>query len=163
MRRFLLIVAVTLPALLVGAAVLASGSSAEGETTRMLTFKELERGSTFVHIRNTRGAPQQSNLVGDAIVFTNPLADAAGRVVGRLHVECTTTTGARNFMRSVMTCAGVLVLRDGTLTVQTTVRPDVATTTAAVTGGTGAYANARGVLVSREASGGSNDTITLVD
>jgi hypothetical protein len=36
------------------------------------------------------------------------------------------------------------------------------TATATVTGGTGAYANARGVLISRQTSSGSEDTLTLV-
>ena len=39
--------------------------------------------------------------------------------------------------------------------------PGRATTTGAITGGTGAYANARGVVVSKAADGGSLDTITL--
>ena len=60
-----------------------------------------------------------------------------------------------------MTCTGVLVLRDGTLTVVTNTSPGIPTTTGAITGGTGAYANASGVLVSKQAEGGSLDTITL--
>jgi hypothetical protein len=32
-----------------------------------------------------------------------------------------------------------------------------------VTGGTGAYANARGVVVSKDTDAGADDTVTLVD
>jgi hypothetical protein len=145
------------------AATFGSGASAQAPAQRTLTYKELERGATFAHIRHTRTRSSQANSMGDQIVFTNPLADASGRVVGKMHVECVTTKGARNFLRSRLTCSGVSVLADGTLTLQATTVPRVPTTTGAVTGGTGAYANARGVFVSHEARGGSDTTITLVD
>jgi hypothetical protein len=46
-------------------------------------------------------------------------------------------------------------------TVQGNNRPGVATTTGAVTGGTGSYANARGVFVANDVSG--DLTVTLAD
>jgi hypothetical protein len=138
-----------------------SGASAQGPATRTLTFKELERGATFAHIRNTKARSRRANNTGDVIVFTNPLADASGARVGKLSVSCTTTSGARNFMRSTMTCVGVIALRDGTLTAHANVSPSESTSTAAVTGGTGAYAGARGVYVSTQERGGSTSTITL--
>ena len=149
--------------LLAAILVLRSSASAQDPGTRTLTFTELERGSTFTHIRNTKGAKQQSNLQGDVIAFTNPLADSSGKRVGKISVSCTTTTGARNFLRSTLTCVGVMTLADGTLTLQANTSPNSRTTTGAVTGGTGAYANARGVFVSEEGRSGSQDTITLVD
>jgi hypothetical protein len=138
-----------------------TGASAQGPATRTLTFKELEKGATFAHIRNTKARSRRANSTGDVIVFTNPLTDAAGARVGKLSVSCATTTGARNFMQSTITCVGVIALRDGTLAVQANTSPSVSTTTAAVTGGTGAYAGARGVYVSKVERGGSTSTITL--
>jgi len=155
-----LIAVLVLPA--VAAGVLSSASAQE-PGARTLTLKELERGSTFTHIRNTKGTPQRSNVQGDLLAFTNPLADASGQRVGKISVSCTTTTGSRNFLKSTLTCVGVLALRDGTLTVQANTSPSSPTTTGAVTGGTGVYANARGVFVSNEGRGGSDDTITLAD
>jgi hypothetical protein len=149
-----------LPAL-AAAALLGPGASAQAPGARTLSLKELEKGSTFTHVRNTKTRFARANSRGDLIVFTNPLADASGQIVGKLHVNCATTVGARNFLKSVMTCSGVVVLRDGTLTLQGAVKPNAATTTVAITGGTGAYANARGVFVSAQARGGSQDTITL--
>lgn len=143
------------------AAVLRSPASAQTPTTRLLTFTELERGGTFTHIRNTKGAPRRANLAGDVIVFTNPLADASGARVGTSWVSCTTTGGARNFMKSTLTCSGVLTFADGTLTLQANTSPASPTTTGAVTGGTGAYANARGVFVSEEGPNGARNTVTL--
>lgn len=145
----------------VAALALSSASAQETPGARTLTFKELERGSTFIHVRNTRSRTGRSNAQGDQIVFTNPVTDAAGARTGTLHVACTTTTGARNFMRSTMACAGVLAVRDGTLTLQVLLSPGSATTTGAVTGGTGAYANARGTFVSRARTGGADDIVTL--
>jgi hypothetical protein len=157
------VVLAVLLGLLAAILVLRSSASAQDPGTRTLTFTELERGSTFTHIRNTKGAKQQSNLQGDVIAFTNPLADSSGKRVGKSSISCTTTTGARNFLRSTLTCAGVMTLADGTLTLQANTSPSSRTTTGAVTGGTGAYANARGVFVSEEGRSGSQDTITLVD
>ena len=150
-----------LAVIVVSALLLGPGASAQSSGPRTLILKELEKGATFTEIRNTKPVSKRANAQGDVIAFTNPLADSSGRVVGKLHVGCLTTTGARDFMKSVLTCTGVLVLRDGTLAVITNTSPGVPTTTGAITGGTGAYANARGVLVSKTAKGGSLDTITL--
>jgi hypothetical protein len=46
---------------------------------------------------------------------------------------------------------------------QGNLRRGAATNTAAVTGTTGAYANTGGVLVSKDAEAGADETITLVD
>jgi hypothetical protein len=149
--------------LLAAILVLRSSASAQDPGPRTLTFTELERGATFTHIRNTKGAKRQSNLQGDVLAFTNRLADSSGKRIGKISVSCTTTTGARNFLNSTLTCVGVVTLADATLTLQANISPNSRITTAAVTGGTGAYANARGVLVSTEGRSGSQDTITLVD
>jgi hypothetical protein len=146
---------------LAAAVLVGPGASAQSPAGRTLSFTELEKGATFKHIRNTKPKSPRANSLGDILVFTNPLADASGRVVGRLHVSCATTAGARNFLKSAITCSGTYVLRDGTLTAQGTFRVGGATTTIAITGGTGAYANARGVLVSKDDRGGTHDTITL--
>jgi hypothetical protein len=149
--------------LLAAILVLRSSASAQDPGERTLTVTELERGGTFTHIRNTKGAKRQSNLQGDVLAFTNRLADSSGKRIGKISVSCTTTTGARNFLNSTLTCVGVVTLADATLTLQANISPNSRITTAAVTGGTGAYANARGVLVSTEGRSGSQDTITLVD
>jgi hypothetical protein len=156
-KRFIAFAA--LPAIVAAAVLLGPGASAQ--SGRTLTFTELEKGSTFIHIRNTKTKSPQSNSLGDVLAFTNPLADSSKRVVGKLHVNCTTTIGASNFLKSVITCSGILVLRDGTLTMQANVTPGAPTTTGRVTGGTGAYANARGTLVSKSGANGSTDTLAL--
>jgi hypothetical protein len=142
--------------------VLRSSASAQDPGTRTITLRETERGGTFSHIRNTKGASRRSNLAGDVIVFTNPIVDAAGKRIGKTSVGCVTTTGSRNFMKSALTCHGITELADGALMLQAIVAPNAPVTTGAVTGGTGAYANARGVFTNRADESGSQTTITLV-
>jgi hypothetical protein len=141
--------------------LLLSSASAQVPASRVLTLHELDNGSTFVHVRNTVPKSQQSNALGDLIAFTNPITDAAGTRIGRLHAECVTTVGSRDFRKSTLTCTAILHLRDGDLTGQFVDDVGATSSTGAITGGTGAYAGARGVVVSRQTDVGSDDTITL--
>jgi hypothetical protein len=159
-RSLRLLPALALPGIAL-AVLVGPGASAQDPGTRTLNLKELDKGSTFMHVRNTKGAPSRSNMQGDVIAFVNPLVDPAGQSVGKLHVACVTTVGARDFLKSAIGCSGALVLRDGMLTLQTVVTFSD-TTTGAITGGTGAYANARGTFVSKQGRDGSQDTITLI-
>jgi hypothetical protein len=154
---------VVLLGLLAALLVLRSSASAQDPGPRTLTLRETERGATFSHIRSTKGASRRSHLAGDVIVFTNPVLDAAGKRIGKTSVSCTTTTGSRNFMKSALTCHGITELPDGSLMMQAIVAPNAPTTTGAVTGGTGAYANARGVFTSTASESGAQTEITLVD
>lgn len=158
-RTWRLIPALAVPALATVVA-LSSGASAQSPTTRTLSLKELDKGSQLTHVRNTKTKSPRSNSQGDLILFANPLANPSGHVVGKLHATCA-TIGARNFLKSVIACSGAFVLGDGTLTFQAVLKVGATTTTGAITGGTGAYANARGVFVSTDSRSGSRDTITL--
>jgi len=155
-----LLTATTAAAATAAVAVLSS-ASAQAPASRILTLHELDKGSTFVHVRNTPTKAQQSNRLGDLIAFTNPITDAAGTRVGRLHAQCVTTVGARDFRKSTLTCTAILHLRDGDLTGQFVNDLGAQSSTGAITGGTGAYAGARGVVVSKQTDVGSDDTITL--
>jgi hypothetical protein len=46
-------------------------ASADAPAATKLTFTELDRGSTFKHVRNTKTKNQRSNPMGDLIVFTS--------------------------------------------------------------------------------------------
>jgi hypothetical protein len=138
-----------------------SKAAAQTPTTRTITLKELNAGSRFVHVRNTKTRHQRSIALGDLVVFTNPVTDSSGKHLGTLHANCAATVGNRSFLKSVLTCTAVLNLGDGALMVQTNSSPGIATTTGAIVGGTGAYAGARGVFVSKTTASGADDTITL--
>jgi hypothetical protein len=161
MSRWRFAPVLALPLLVSAYLVLGTGAAAEGPAANTLELKELQKGSTFTHVRNTPSAPQKSNLQGDLIVFANPVADSSGRVVGKLSVACVTTTGAKVFTNSELTCTGVMRLPDGNLTIAANTSPGKVTTAGGITGGTGSYANAAGVYLSKEVKGGSLTTITL--
>ncbi len=159
---FRILAAVALAAL-AAVVLIGPGASAQAPAARTITFTELEKGATFKHIRNTKPKSAASNMLGDVIVFTNRIADASGKVIGKNHAVCATTVGApRNFAKSTITCHGSVVLGDGTMTWQGAFRAGGSTSTSAITGGTGAYANANGVVVSKQVKGSTHDTITLV-
>jgi len=144
------------------AMVLGSAASAQGSTT--LAFKELNKGSTFdfvdqAPLSTRKGEPSAS--AGDRIVFTNPLADATGKRIGRLYIHCTAVIAARLAPKAPYACEGVVVLGGGTLSIQAFLPHAGATVHGAVTGGTGTYANARGTFLSKPTKTGADDTITL--
>jgi hypothetical protein len=151
--------------LAVGVCALVLGSSASAQAPGTLTFKELNKGSTFAFVdsapmSNAKGEPSAS--LGDLIVFTNPLVDAAGKRIGRLYSHCTAVVAARQANRASYACEGVVVVGGGTLAFQALLAHAGATVHGTVTGGTGLYANARGTLVSRPTKSGADDTLTLV-
>jgi hypothetical protein len=133
--------------------------TSEARPTETLTLKELDRGATFTHIRNTKG-PRRANLQGDLFASVSPLADESNARIGKLHLACLTTKGARNFLNSQMTCTAIAKLPDGTLTAQLLDKLDPRTV-GAITGGTGAYANASGEFVNEATRYGSLITITF--
>jgi hypothetical protein len=145
------------------ALVLGSAASAQGPAT--LTFKELNKGSTFAFVDSApmstaKGEPTAS--LGDRIVFTNPLVDVTSKRVGRLYLHCTAVVAARAANKAAYACEGVVVIGSGTLSVEAFLTHAGATVHGTVTGGTGTYANARGTLSSQPTKTGANDTITLV-
>jgi len=145
-------------------ALLSARSPASAQApARTLTFTELEKGSTFFHIRNTKTKIRRANLFGDQDVFTNPLADASGKLVGKLHVACTTSVGSADFRRSKLVCYGVYAMSGGRLFAQAMISPGDETSQGAIIGGTGTYANARGIFTSGSARGGQTTTIALVN
>lgn len=161
MRRLLLAVA---GLGVVGAVALGAGASAQAPAGTTITVTELSEGSTFRIIDEPPRSRSQRNprfSVGDRLIFTNPLDDAAGNRVGRLHAVCTVTRGG-TFARAVVVCEGGYVLRNGALHVMVSTRLSGDTTNGSVVGGTGAYANARGTFTSDNSEDDNRTTITLV-
>src|SRR5436305_3429807 len=121
-----------------GCALVGSAASAQSSTT--LTFKELNKGSTFAFVdqaplSKAKGEPSAS--AGDLIVFTNPLADATGKRIGRLYAHCTAVVAAPRAANAAYACEGIVTLGGGTLSVQTFLAHAGATVHGSVTGGTG--------------------------
>jgi hypothetical protein len=150
-----------------GAAVAIPALSASGEVVQTLSFKEVDKGSTFQYVDNSPVNPHNKKPVfsaGDEFVFTSPVTDAKGKD-GELRAKCTVEHKApgndAGFNKSHPLCTGAFVLRDGTLFVSVA-SGDSKVTHGAVDGGTGAYANARGTFTSTQTKAGSDDVVTLV-
>ncbi len=152
---------------LVGLAVVNSATAA-GTTT--LTFKEVEKGSTFTFVDvapvspKVHGAPTAISP-GDQIVLTNPLAEGS-KTIGKLRARCTATANAKTssqtaFKQAHFICEGVFTLPGGDLYANATLGQGG--TEGVITGGTGKYVGARGTLLSKEVKGGSTSTITLLE
>lgn len=148
---------------------LASQAAAAGPAMTTLQLKELSKGSTFAFIDNAPKSTQKgepSASVGDELVFSNPLTSMSGRKLGHLYMHCTAVLPSHLANKATYSCGGAVALADGTMTVQVLLRSgnigSGKTVYATVTGGTGAFANMRGVVVSRQTASGANDTVTLV-
>jgi hypothetical protein len=79
---------------------------------------------------------------GDEVIG---ISKVSGADSGRLYLHCTVVRRGRSIARATYSCLGTYVLRDGTITAAGVVRLD-RPSDAAVTGGTGAFAGARGTL-----------------
>jgi hypothetical protein len=134
-------VAVLGAAVLVG--VLTGPASGHGSPTRVIKLKELVDGRTFGAVDN---APAGVS-VGDSIAFSRIVARRSGERVGRIDVTCTTTAG-ETAETAHQACHGVLTLNDGQLALETAIEGVPTSAEVAVTGGTGAYFGASGVMTS---------------
>jgi hypothetical protein len=138
----------------------ASGSAQTPGTT--LTLFERDRGSSFGFVDNRPRSKNDRVSVGDMFAFNSPIFDQARTTrLGVLSVQCTVTRPGKE-LRAESVCTGVFRLREGMITLATSIKGDPETVTAAVTGGTGAYNGARGSLTSRSVNGGSEDIVTLI-
>lgn len=163
----------TRAALLGGACLLAAAllfsAVASAATTTTITFQEPEKGSTFTYVDVAPTAPKKHGFPtkispGDQFVSTNPLTED-GKTIGKLRARCTATSAvgklsAGAFAQAHFICEGVFSLPDGSIYASASI---VKTgTEGVVSGGTGKYIGARGTIVSKEAKGGNDTTITLI-
>lgn len=124
-----------------------------GERTLALTAR-----TTSVHVADL--APRGRVSPGDILVGTNRLTDASGASVGVGYLHCGVTKAARGFQRATFQCSGTQRLGDGTLTFSLLGRLGAdRVITAAITGGTGAYAGARGELMNTARSEDVSDQV----
>jgi hypothetical protein len=156
-----------LGAVLVTAAIVAVPVlSASGDPVQTISFKEVNKGSTFKYVDNPPVNKTHKRPVfspGDEFLFTDPIVDDKGKD-GELRAKCTIERKApasdAGFNNAHPLCEGALVLRDGTMFVD--VAEGSNNVHGAISGGTGAYANARGTFQSTNTKTGSNDVVTLV-
>jgi hypothetical protein len=161
-RRIHLLGAVVLSSAVVAGLVAlpAGGQTPTGQT---LTFKELNKGSTFKFIDTPPAARNKQNpafSVGDQLIFSNPLAASPTTTAGKLYVHCTVVSAGK-FRSFKALCEGAYTLKNGTLFASAVLGLS-SNTTGAITGGTGVYANTHGTFVSTEGKAASTTVITLI-
>jgi hypothetical protein len=121
--------------------------------------------STAAHARvsesTDHASPERDGRAGAARIPRRALAASLLPAAGGAALLAGTGASARD-----ASGAHVVVPREldkgSTFNGQFLLRPGALTTTGVVTGGTGAYAGARGTVVSRKVPGGSEDTLTLL-
>jgi hypothetical protein len=143
-------------------AIVVGGSApAQTPTGTTLTFKEPARGGQFKFIDNPPRARHHKPGLGDEFVFNNSLQGTDGTPAGQVSAHCALTRTTKR--DGVFVCTGIAELKDGLLFLDARSTVNGSTTSGAVTGGTGAYANARGTFTSTDhKDGSSDDTIQLV-
>ena len=158
MRR--LAVAVGAVAVLaVGGVAFAASSGAQAPGAQTLVLKEKEGQFAFID-QKPRSKKGRASL-GDEIVISNPLFDAANKRVGDLQAVCTTVKAGREDKASYV-CHGVAHLNTGDILLQAHLKEQIGSVvvSGAITGGTGPYANARGTFTS-EGEEVSTDTFVF--
>jgi hypothetical protein len=152
-------------------ALWAQAGSAQAPAATTLSFYEPVAGGTFKILDNAPRSPVKNPVsrkyrfsVGDQLIFTNPVLDHKGGTrVATLYVEATVAKG-KTFASLSTISRVVLVFTNGDqITAQGVFGFAGADVRIAVVGGTGAYAGARGFVVSHNnADDSSQDTITLL-
>ena len=134
------------------AAMLLSGPAlAAGSTIRLV--ERATNNAVSVH-GSPVGAGKAGDNVGDILTFANPIYDAANsRMLGSDQGFCVRMVAGKSFE-----CHWTLMLADGQIAVDGPFL-DAGDSVLAITGGTGAYAGARGQmkLHARDAKGSSYD------
>jgi allene oxide cyclase len=125
---------------MIGALSIAIGAvGVSASTTAGKTVTVVERATTDTVI--DLGAPGDS--LGDLLVFGNDIYDAANaNQVGRDQGSCARTNPGMSWE-----CSWTTILAGGSITVAGPFYDDLRDTQFAITGGTGKYRNARGVMI----------------
>jgi hypothetical protein len=102
---------------------------------------------------------------GDQLILTNRVTEG-GKTIGNLRARCTATEPVATvsnsaFAQAHFICEGMYTLPGGSLYANASIGKSGAR--GVVTGGTGKFAGARGTFVSRDAKGGTDTTVTLLE
>jgi hypothetical protein len=145
-------------------AVLAAGAAALSTAVVLVSAQadsSLAQGARTLHFVERQGPdhfidnpPRGPMSTGDEALVTKRWFDSHGNRVGTLHLVCTQLTV---FSNANVFCSGIAQLKDGTLTVAEGFHFHDELHVAAITGGTGAYAGARGWLEGKTAPGGDEN------
>jgi hypothetical protein len=154
MKRLVLAATAVVAALVVAAP---GGAQSSGGRTLKLSARTGPVSLVDLPPAMKRKSPRPS--AGDEVVFTDKVS---GDASGTEHVACVVTKAGKTIEKSLVHCTGTVVLKDGTLEFGVELGLADATSSGAITGGSGAYAGARGTLAVQQGSqDSSTQTITL--
>lgn len=159
MRRTFIVAAV----IAVAAAILVAVAGAGAQSGKTIVF--VQRNSDYTMLRFVDQLPKSPTgqpdhiSPGDQILQMVKERDAKGNVIGRRYDDLTFLTASTNFS-SIDLVRTVFVFGDGTVYTQGLHGPNLSSPDA-VTGGTGAYAGARGTLTEVDAKKGNYSTETI--
>ena len=159
-RQAVVLSAALAAVLLLGVAVVSSGVAEQpGPPAGTLDLVQLNRESSFKFIDNPpRGGEDQEPSPGDMAIIGATLRDTSNRRAGRLHVVFTRLEGRRKYVDSVDATFRV----EGGYIVVGGISHGGRTDDAAITGGTGRYAGARGTLRITETRQGARFRFTFM-
>jgi hypothetical protein len=152
-------------------ALWAQAGSAQAPAATTLSLYEPANGGTFKIVDNAPRSPSRNPgsrrfrfSVGDQVIFTNPVLDHKGGTrVATLYVEGTIVKGTRFSNASVLSRVVLVFTNGDQITAQGVFGFSGADVRIAIVGGTGAYAGARGFVVSHSnPDDSSQDTLTLL-
>ena len=135
---------------LVAAGILAGGAVAA--TSQSADAKDGREAKHTIHLREASPTPKLTVVdlgtpglsVGDHVITTDGVVRPDGTPAGSMEQVCTLVEPKATLFASTFDCAGSFELDQGEIAVQGTFVPAAAESSFAVTGGTGAFAGARG-------------------
>jgi len=159
-RSKLLALPAVAAAVVATAVAFTGASAAQDPAGTTITFQESDKGARFAIADvapKSRGKGEPFMSLGDNFTFSNPLL-RDGQRAGTVYNHCVVTQPGP-ISRHGALCEAVLALPDGNLFAQAaTTRGGGDRVAAAVTGGTGAYAGARGTSTSESGT----TTVTIL-
>ncbi len=125
-----------------------AGAKGHGRTVTIKASSRIDQ----VHLVDN--APS-GDSPGDVLVFTEKLFNARGRQIGTDAASCVRLFDVTSL------CTGVYKLRGGQLMVQLLQPGPTGTYDQAITGGTGRFAGARGIVTVAQSAGGDHFTFKI--
>lgn len=156
MKRFVLIISAACAAIISAAAVVgSSGAQQPGPPTGTLELVALDREGSFKFVDIP---PRRRESGGDQFLINQRLRNTSNRRVGRAHAAFAVTPGRP----SVSQGSATFVFGNGQIVVTGIIDERGRTDTLAIVGGSGAYAGARGTLVTTETRRSTRFLFTFV-
>jgi Dirigent-like protein len=152
-------------------ALWAQAGSAQAPTATTLSLYEPANGGTFKILDNAPRSPVSNPgsrkyrfSVGDQVIFSNPMLDHKGGTrLATLYLEGTVVKGKTFNTVSVLSRAVIVFTNGDQIAAEGIFSFSGAQVRIAIVGGTGAYASARGFVISQNnADDSSQDTLTIL-